>query len=281
MTTTMLSDAAGLYNSLYEDTMLVARDATLMVQLVTQYSGDGYAPRLFPQYAQSTAVAVADGADYVTGTVFSKSNLATFTPGEVIAQFILTDQAMSTDPDGAMNKAAQELGLGMAEKIDSDLLAHFSSFAGTKGTAGSALTITNVGAAIALLRKNKARGEIAVVLHDYGWHDIWVALGQPVVTAAFLGELANEALRNYGVGRMLGGTFYTDNNISIDASDDAIGAVFVRDAIGFDTRKAITLEPQRDASKRATEINLTAGYASGVVHTDHGVQLLHDATEPV
>ena len=281
MAITTLTDQAGLYNSIYEDTMLVARDTTLMVQLVQQYSGTGYAPRLFPEYAQSTARNVADGTDYVTTEIFSKSNSATLTPGEVINQFLLTDQNMATDPDGAQTKAAQELGLGMAEKIDTDLLGNFASFAGTKGTAGSALTITHIGAAIAVLRKNKARGDISVVLHDYGWHDIWVALGQPVVTAAFLGELANEALRNYGVARMIGATWYTDNNIDINAStDDAIGGVFTRDAIGFDVRKAITLEPERDASRRATELNLTGGYGHGVVHSDHGVAVLHDAVEP-
>jgi len=66
----------------------------------------------------------------------------------------------------------------------------------------------------------------------------------------------------------------------VDASDDAIGAAFNIQALALDPRKAPTLEPERDASLRAWELNISAGYAYGVRRNAFGVKITHDALEP-
>ena len=48
-------------------------------------------------------------------------------------------------------------------------------------------------------------------------------------------------------------------------------------AIAYDLRRDVRLEPERDASKRAWELNLTMMYAHGVWRPLWGVQIIHDA----
>ena len=110
--------------------------------------------------------------------------------------------------------------------------------------------------------------------------DIWVELGQPATNKAFLGELANRALRDFFVGSWLNMTWFVSANIEVDANDDAVSGVFNPGALAFDSRKPPTLEPERDASLRAWELNMTAGYAYGERRDSFGVAYTADATEP-
>jgi hypothetical protein len=106
-----------------------------------------------------------------------------------------------------------------------------------------------------------------------------VELGQPSAEP-FLGELANQAMRDYFVGQFLGARWFISANINVDASDDAVNGAFHHDALALDTRKPITLEVERDASLRAWELNVSAGYACGIRDDDLGVKFTADATEP-
>lgn len=60
----------------------------------------------------------------------------------------------------------------------------------------------------------------------------------------------------------------------------ATGAIFNRDAIALDLRRPMTIEPQRDASFRRTELNTTMVYAVGQWRTEWGVQIRTKATAP-
>ena len=205
---------------------------------------------------------------------------ATLTPGEVGAQYILTDRMMETDPDGARKAAGYELGMAIATKIDEDLANSMASFTKEKGASGAALTLAKCAAAIAYLRNSKIPGPFVFVLHPYGWHDIWTELGQPAAQKAFLGDLANQALKQYFVGSMLSATWFVSANITANATPDAVSGVFNKQALALDMRRAPRLEPFRDPSARATELNITAGYGYGVWRDSFGVKMTHDATEP-
>jgi hypothetical protein len=93
--------------------------------------------------------------------------------------------------------------------------------------------------------------------------------------------MTNQALRDYFVGTLLGGVrIFTSANIAVDVNADAISGAFVPAAIMLDTRRAMRMENERDASARAWELNVTAGYAYGAVRTEFGVKYTADATEP-
>lgn len=283
MAVTTTSDLNNLFNLIYERARFVARHRTLMANLVDVKNATGWMERKVPTRPSVAAVSVGESQDYNSPTTFGTTNLATITPGEVIAQVVLTDILMETDPSGAQSDAEMELGGAVATKLDTDLVSSFSSFASDKGDgAGNTFTMSNFSAGVAVVDYNKARqfGPLSAVLHPYHWYDLWVELGRPAATYANVGELTVEALRDYYVGRLMNVNIYTSGNIAIDGSDDAISGVFGARAIMLDIRRPFRLEPQRDASARAWEINGTMGYGYGVVHSDEGVYFTADATEP-
>jgi len=281
MAVSKVSDLNGLFNSIYEDAMFVARETNIMANLVTQLNARGWMPRKVGIYPEITAVAVGEAEDFTSPTTFSKTLHATLTPGEVMAQVLLSDQRIETDPDDARRDTAQELGAALAKKIDVDLLGDFASFGTDKGPgAGGTATIAKFAAAVTYLRNQNAPNPLYVVLHPYQWHRIWLELGQPAATKALLGDVANRALLDFFVGDWLQCQWFVSSNISVDTNDDAVAGVFNRQALALDVRKPPTFEVERDASKRVWEINASAGYAHGVWRSAFGVKYTADASEP-
>lgn len=270
-----------LLKNIEEDSLFVLREETVMTSLVTVWNHSGYATVEVGIWAQATAQEVGEGVDFANPTTGAKTSKATFTPKEAMAQYLLTDRAVQTETPGNLQQAAaMEIGSAIAQKVDTDLLGNFSSFSSGAGSAGSALTITKTGVAIALLRNNNVRGQLSGVLHPYHWHDLWVEMGQPSANQAFLGDVANQALRDSFVQRWNGINWYISSNISVDASDDAYSAIFARDAMAFDLREAFSIRPERDESLRAIELNGHIGYAEGILRNESGAYLLADAATP-
>lgn len=283
MAVTSTSDLNSLFNTIYERAIFVARETNLMAGLVDNRSGSGWMTRVVSTRPAITAVSVNETQDFNSPTTFGRTSKATLTPGEIIAQVVLTDRDMETDPDSAQRDAEMELGGAIATKIDVDLVALFPSFAVDKGDgAGNSATFENFAAGVAVLRYNKAAqyGAINAVLHPYTWHDLWLELGKPAATYAALGDVTTQAIRDYYVGSLLGVRIFTSSNIVKDGSDDAVSGIFVPSAIILDTRRAVRMETQRDASARAWEIDVTAGYACGVARSEFGVAFKTDVTEP-
>ena len=90
-------------------------------------------------------------------------------------------------------------------------------------------------------------------------------------------ELANEAMRTGYVGTIAGVQIFESANVSIDGSDDAIGAIFSSDALAMVMSADIRIEQQRDASARATELVGVATYGVSELHDSYGVKLTADA----
>jgi hypothetical protein len=280
MAITKSSDLNSLFNSIYEDSIFVAREQNVMTNLVFNYSATGWMARVIPQRASITAQAVAEGVDFSNPTTFSKSTLATLTPGEKMCQVLLTDIDIETDPENARTDAATEMGGAIATKIDKDLITLFASFSTDKGPgAGQTATLAKFAAAISVLRQNLVPNPIKIVLHPYCWHDIFIELGQPAATKVLLGDVANEALRSFFVGDWLLADWFVSANI-IASGTDAVSGIFNPQALAFDSRKPPTMEAERDASLRAWELNMVAGYAYGVRRSTFGVKYTSDVTEP-
>lgn len=270
-----------LINDIIEDALFVLREVTIMPSLVTNYTGQGMSVRRVPIFGQASATEVAEGIDFTAATELTKTQLASFTPKTEMVQYILTDERIETDPDNVRTAAAQEMGGALGEEVDTDLLALFSGFSTDKGDgANNTATIANLAAAVSVLRNNKVREAINGVLHPYHWHDFWTELGQPAANQAFLGDTANQAMRDFYVMNWLGVTFFISANIAVDNSADAVSGVFTRSALALDTRRRPTVEIERDASRRATELNMHMWYAVGELRDDHGVAFTADATEP-
>ena len=282
MAITQYTSISSFVAGIYEDSVLVAREAGLMPPLVSRYSAQGRMVRTFSTRPEVSYESVADAVDYSNPTTFGKSSVGTLTPAEVIAQFILTDANIESDPDNARNQAAQELGEAAAKKVDTDLLTVFSSFTVDTDTANSAFSSTIMADAISRLRAAYApTGALRAVLHPYHWHDVFIETGVPAATYANKDEMTTQALRDYWMANYLGVPVYTSANIGVDGNDDAISAVFAPQAIALDIRRAYRVEPERDASLRAWELNATMVYAVGLgERPTWGVKITADATAP-
>jgi hypothetical protein len=282
MAVTQLSDLNSLFNTIYERAMFVAREANLMTGLITNKSATGWMDRNVSIRPQVSAVSVGETEDFNSPTTFGKSTLATISPGEIAAQVVLTDRDMETDPDGARSDAEFELGMSVATKIDTDLVGLFSSFSTDKGDGGGGTaTFENFAAGCAVVRNNSkgSDGNPVAVLHPYQWHDLWLELGKPAATYPNLSDVTTQALRDYYVTSLLGGVrIFTSSNITSGTA--SVGGIFTRNAIWLDTRRPVRMEPERDASARAWELNINAGYGYGLVRSTYGVKFTTDASEP-
>lgn len=264
--------------SIYEDAMFVARENELMSNLVTTYSGSGLAPRSSSEYGTTTINAVNDDDD-LTSQAFTPAVLATLTPAEVGAQYLITDTRVESDPFGVRQAAAQELGFAMANKIETDLLGNFGSLTGgTAGAAGSTMTWGIFFAAVAQLRAQNAPGPYHAVLHPYQWHDL--ASSAAISGMQNTPDFGDAVMRDRVVARAYDVNIFISSNLTIDGSDDVTAAVFSPMALALDVRRAPRIEAERDASRRAEELNLSAIYAHGIWRPDFGVQIISDATTP-
>lgn len=284
MAVTTVSDLNSLFNLIYERAVFVAREANLMTNLVDNRSASGWMDRKTTIRPQVSAVSVGETEDFNSPTTFGKSQLASFSPGEIAAQVVITDRDLETDPDSARDDAVMEMGMAISTKIDTDLIGTFGDFATDKGDgAGNAATFENFAAGAAVVNNVTKRtdGPINAVLHPYHWHDLWLELGKPAATYTNLQGVTEQALRDYYITSLLGGVrIFVSSNISVDASDDAVSGMFTRSAILLDTRRAMRMETERDASARAWELNVNAGYAYGLNRSTYGVAFTADAAEP-
>ena len=264
---------------IYEDALFVAREQNLMSSLVTNYQGQGIAPRVSSEYSSATIAAVNDDDD-LTSQSFKPTVLSTLTPSEVGAQYLITDQRLESDPMGVQQAAALELGSAMATKIETDLVGGFASFTGgTAGTAGSTMTWDYFFAAVSQLRAQKAPAPYYAVLHPFQIHQLAKA-------AAVTGTINNtpsfgdEVMRMRYFSMAAGCMIFESANLTPDVGDDVTAGIFSPMALALDVRRAPRLEPERDASRRATELNMSAVYAHGVWRPKFGVKLISDASTP-
>jgi hypothetical protein len=274
------SDITTYIQTIYEDAMHIARENTLMTRLVNVFNDrTGIAVRTRSEYNEASFDAIAE-TDDLNSQLFTPSTGASLTPAEFGAQFFFTDLRMESDPFEVRSDGAIELGMAAATAIDTALVNDFDGFTG--GTVGAAGTVNSWGrfwAMASILRAQKAPKPWFYVVHPYSWYPLGQAAA-PGATVTNSPAFQDRVAGNFFVGNAGGIDIFTSSNITIDGDDDAYAGMFSRTALGYDNRRAPRLEPERDASRRGIELNLTAVYAHGVWRPKFGVQGLFDASVP-
>lgn len=267
-------------NTIFEDALFVARESTLAVNLATVFRDQtGMALRKNQVYGTATINSIGETDDLVSQT-FTPTALSTLTPAEFGAQFLLTDQRLESDPFGVRQDAAMELGAAMAEKIDKDLLGNFNAFTGgTVGTSGSALTWGYFYAMLARLRAQNAPPPYTFVCHPHQWHRLASAASVAGSGTNAADSLLEEIAARYYVGTYSGVRIFVSSNVEASSTDYYVG-MFSPMAMAYDERRAPRLEPERDASRRAWELNLSGVYAHGVWRPAFGIQGVFDGAAP-
>ena len=280
--TSRVTDLNSYFNNIYEDAVFAVHEQTIATRLVKRFTdGKGDQTRSLTTYPTITPVSVAETEDYSAPTRFDKSLLATLTPGEVMSQVLLTDRRLETDPQDARQDASIELAAGFADKADSDIFGHFNSLTGgTVGSLGGTMLWGYLYAAISRMRAGKVPRPYYAVLHPYAWHDL-ATTAMVAATVTNAPEFQDSIMRNFYVANVAGlDGIFVSANVETSGGTGAYSAVFNPNSIAFDLRRGMRLEPERDASARAWELNMTMLYATGVWRPLWGVQILHDITAP-
>ena len=265
------SDISSYINTIFEGAILVARDNNVMTGLVRTFNDrTGVAVRDNSQYGGATMNQIAETDDLV-GQAFTPSSIATLTPTEFGAQYTLTDLRRESDPFSVQQDASTDLGLAMATKVETELMKHFNAFtSGTIGGAGSACTWSYLLAMEAILKNAKAPYPYFMVMSPYQWYPLGKA-ASVATTATNAPQSLLEQVNSMFFVKQAGGVFiFTSTNLET-SSTDAFAGMFSRDALGLDMRRQPRLEPERDASARSYELNMTAVFATGVWRPTFGV----------
>lgn len=269
------STLGDLFVNIVAQARFTAEEQSLMMGLVTQYNIAGQAGKTvqIPKYPAVTAAALEEGTA-PTDTDVSTSSV-TVEVSEVGNTVLLTDLAAM----GAGNPA-QELGtvLGnaIATKIDKDLIALFSGFSGSLGSAGVDITAADIFKAVATLRANSVVGNLSAVVHPYQAYALKSALTN-AYSPNTSNDLVNEAMRTGYVGSLAGVDVYESPNVAIDGEGDSVAAVFAPEALAIALKSEFNLETQRNATRRGTELVATAIYGVGELDDSYGVKIIADS----
>ena len=283
--TSLFTGVSGIVGTIYEGAVYALRETVSIMPSVTVF-GDttGFAPRIGELYGSVSFASVAETAD-IDPQKFDPTNQQTLTPTEYGAMVMISDRRLESDPANYTADVALELGLGAAENIDVAIATSFASFTGgTIGSASGTIRWQDISGAKSLAKGLKIPGPYYCVLHPYQWKFL---VNEAALNGGVAGQIsasiADQVMRQYFVSSLFGDvTFIVSANVAVGTSGGTAGTAgfYNRQAVAFDLRRPLRLEPFRDPSFRHTEINATMAYASGVWLPARGITLLGTAPTP-
>ncbi len=278
--TTTLND---LLPSIVAEALFVASERSIMRPLVRNYTlspGQGKTVTV-PIYPRQTAAALTE-ATAPTFTAISTDG-ATLTVSEVGLTAQISDLAMMASASNVVADIGRLFGEAIARKMDADLLALANGLSTSVGGVSTAATPALIFQAIAKLRSQgyDTANDCAIVLHPNVAYDVASVLTSTFAAPASM--VGNDALRNGFMG-MLGGvpvyqsSLVAQSTASSNATGDYANLIFHRDAFGLAMMKDITIESQREATKRGFDIVGSAIYGVGELYDAAGVVGIFDSS---
>jgi N4-gp56 family major capsid protein len=202
---------------------------------------------------------------------------ATITLTEHVVAHTITDMLRDSSYSNVMTQLGDQSGRAIAESIDKQVFDLFTGFSEAGPGAGAELTVDHILKAVASLRSSKLTGPFYAVLNPKVAYALKKELAITAGAAAY-SDLGNAILNTGYIGTVAGVQIFESGLVGIDGSGDAIGAVFAGGAIGHAMRGTISLEEQRQAKARATDIVLTANAGASIINAAQGLKLTADAT---
>lgn len=282
------SAISSISNIIQEGAYLTAREQGVMSALV-RYFGDSSGMELRKNYAYTGGTLVDplyESVDLAAQT-FTPAVLSTLTPKIVGAQYFFTDARINSTWLPEAQDAARDLGSLIGSSVDTALCGLFDDMTGattnngTIGAAGTTITWGHFFAMLSRLRAAMVPQPYVFVCHPYLWHILGKAVA-PAATVTNSPWIQDTIAQRWFASNVAGVDIYVDANIVVDGNGDAPCAMFGRDALALDVRRALGVEPQRDASRGGGgyEFNATFAYAAGVWRPALGQYGLFDTPTP-
>jgi N4-gp56 family major capsid protein len=226
-----------------------------------------------PIWAGITSAKPGEGVAPAAADTNTNSKLITLAEHVVFAE--VTDFLRDSAQESVIAALGNQSGLALAEGLDNELINLFDNSNGYTasgitqgvGAGGADNTVDHIMAAAAIIRSNKYTGPLFAILHPKQAYGIKKAM---TATNSFqaASNVGNAILSQYFVGQIAGVTILESSLVSVDGSGDAIGAVFAPTAFGLAQRGGVTMEEQRNAAKRSTDVVLTAVAGASVLRPE-------------
>lgn len=278
-TTSTTLDA--LFSDIQQTAMFTMNENAFMRPLVKNFNLVGQ-----PGKVAKVGIYPALTSGWVTGENTDVSTAATITAvektfdaDEVAIMATLTDTARDSAMDDTASSIGRVLGEALARKVDTDIAALFNGFSTQIGAATQPeLTADLIFQAIANLRSNSVVGDYVGIFHPNQTYNLKKQLTNAGAAMSHnLSNLGNRVLDQGYIGTIAGVDLYESALVTGDSTGAFVGAVMHSDALAFAMKKDLTIETQRDASLRATEIVASMTYATGELQDLHGVAIITDA----
>jgi hypothetical protein len=226
-----------------------------------------------PIWAGITAAKPGEGT--APSAADTNTNSKTITLEEHVVFAEVTDFLRDSAQESVIAGLANQSGLALAESLDKELIGLFSSVVQQIAEDGNDLTVNMLMKAAATIRSNKYSGPLYAILNPKQAYGMKAAL---TATTAYTANTnaGNRVLDQYVIGQIAGITILEHANVTVDGNGDALGCVFAPQAFGLAQRGGITMEEQRNAAKRSTDVVMTAVAGCGVLRPELAVRIYGD-----
>ena len=274
---------ASLFTDVQQAAIFTMQERGFMRPLVRNFNLVGQPGKqakvgIYPKMATSSLVS-GEGTDATNVAITATSK--TFDADEIAALVTLTDTARDSADDDTAASIGRIIGETIARKIDTDIAALFAGFSQEVGGGATPpeLTADLIFQAVAKLRTQSVTGPYVGVFHPNQMYNLKKTLANAgAANVPSLSDVGNQALMEGFIGRIAGVDLYESAVVTGDSTGAYSGAIMHPDAIAYCLKKDITIETQRDASLRATEIVGSMTFAVGELQDLHGVRVLTEAT---
>ena len=261
-----------LFANLVTAAQFAAYEQSVARQIVTVFDAPVNAGKVL-QVPVWSAIAASNITDESAASAAdTNTTSASITLSEHVVYHRVTDMLRDSAYGDVMAQLGEQSGRAIAESMDTQAFASFSSLSGS----ATAIALASFGVAdimdrVAALRANKLTGPFYAVLHPLAANQLKKALTATTAYTAS-GAVADSILSQYFVGQIAGCTVIESSLVPYNAGTGvATCAVFAPSAIGHGMRGSITMEEQRQAAARATDVVLTGVAGAAVLQSGHGV----------
>jgi len=215
------------------------------------------------------------GEGVAPSAVNTNTNSKTITLEEHVAFAKVTDFLRDSAQESVITALSTQMGQSLAEGLDKELIALFAAVSQSVGTAGAANTVNDIMKAAAIIRNNKYQGQLYAVMNPLQAFEIKQAM---TATNNFQNatNVGNAILSNYFVGQIAGVTIL-EHPLVAASGGESVGCVFAPSAFGIAQRGGVSMETERQAASRATDVVMTVVAGAGELRNNLAVKILGKA----
>jgi hypothetical protein len=247
--------------------------------LITLFKlGSGEKQITVPKVGQMSASDLTDGVDITSSEAIGMTT-TDLTCSEVGLKVILTDKLVRQEKPAMFSVVGKQMGDAVSRKVDEDIIALFDGFSNAYGASGAGLNFRSFAALIAIMKGLKAPRPYAFVHHPYAIYNLMrdtskVGSAGGTIPHGYSEDLLkdfwNITIDHVGV--------FDDGNITSAAASK--GAMFSKEALCIIESQSPSVERERDASLRATELVMVTDYGCFELDDGYGVEAQYSSAAP-